>query len=102
MPYRGGAPVHNDLLAGVVSMYFSPITSALPHVNSGKLRAIAVTTTRRAVLLPEVPTMAEAGLPVDLGGFYALVLPAGTPKDIVNRLNEATAKALASPELREK
>ncbi len=103
VPYKGSTPAYADLLTGVVSMYFAVPASGTPYVKSGKLRAIAVTTPRRASLLPEVPTMAEAGLPgFDIGSFYALLVPAGTPKDIVTRLADATAKAVASPDLRDK
>ncbi len=103
VPYKGSTPAYADLLTGLVSLYFAVPASGAPYVKSGKLRAIAVTTPRRASLLPEVPTMAEAGLPgFDIGSFYALLLPAGTPKDIVKRLADATAKAVASPDLRDK
>ena len=103
VPYKGSTPVYADLMAGLVSMYFAVPASGAPYVKSGKLRAIAVTSAKRASLLPSVPTMAEAGLPgYDISSFYALLVPAGTPREIVNRLAEATARAVASPDLREK
>jgi len=103
VPYKGSTPVYADLMAGLVSIYFAVPASGVPYVKSGKLRAIAVTSTKRASLLPTVPTMAEAGLAgYDISSFYALLVPAGTPREIVNRLAEATAKAVASPDLREK
>ena len=103
VPYKGSTPVYADLMAGLVSMYFAVPASGAPYVKSGKLRAIAVTSAKRASLLPSVPTLAEAGLPgYDISSFYALLVPAGTPREIVNRLAEATARAVASPDLREK
>jgi tripartite-type tricarboxylate transporter receptor subunit TctC len=103
VPYKGSTPVYADLMSGLVSMYFAVPASGTPYVKSGKLRAIAVTTSKRASLLPSVPTMAEAGLPgYDISSYYALLVPAGTPRDIVNRLADATAKAVASPDFRDK
>ena len=103
VPYKGSTPVYADLMPGLVTIYFAVPASGAPYVKSGKLRAIAVTSAKRASLLPSVPTMAEAGLPgYDISSFYALLVPAGTPREIVNRLAEATARAVASPDLREK
>ena len=103
VPYKGSTPVYADLMARLVSMYFAVPASGAPYLKSGKLRAIAVTSSKRSSLLPAVPTVAEAGLPgYDISSFYALLVPAGTPREIVNRLADATAKAVAAPELRDK
>ncbi len=98
VPYKGGGPALIDLIAGRVSyMLLNPL-EVLPQVRSGKLRALAVSSAKRSPLLPEVPTMAEAGLPgFEAGVWWALMAPAGTPKDIVAKLNAETLKALADP-----
>lgn len=101
VPYKGNAPALNDLLGGQVTMMFDTITTALPHVKSGKLRALAVTSPRRSALAPELPTMIEAGLPgFDISAWYVLFAPANVPKDIMQRLNAEVNKAIADPELR--
>jgi tripartite-type tricarboxylate transporter receptor subunit TctC len=101
VPYKGAAPAVSDLVAGHVQLIFSDMVSALPHVRTGKLRAVAVT--QRSPLYPDVPTFAEAGLAgYDANAWYALFAPAGTPKDIVTKLSAATAKALQSQELRDR
>jgi tripartite-type tricarboxylate transporter receptor subunit TctC len=103
VPYKGSTPVYADLMSGLVSMYFAVPASGAPYVKSGKLRAIAVTTTKRSSLLPTVPTMAEAGLPgFDISSYYALLVPSGTPREIVNRLGDATAKVVAAPDFRDR
>ena len=93
-----------DLIGGQVDYMFDSITSAMPHIQSGKLRAIAVTTAKRSSALPNVPTVAEAG---PLKGFeasswFGLLAPAGTSPDIVNRIQQEVAKALAAPAVKEK
>ncbi|MEO8752489.1 MAG: tripartite tricarboxylate transporter substrate binding protein [Casimicrobiaceae bacterium] len=101
VPYKGNAPALNDLLGGQVTMMFDTITTALPHVKSGKLRALAVTSTKRSPLAPELPTMIEAGLPgFDISAWYVMFAPANLPKDIMQRLNAEVNKAIADPELR--
>ncbi len=101
VPYKGNAPALVDVLGGQVSMMFDTITTALPHVKSGKLRALAVTSTKRSALAPEVPTMIEAGLPgFDISAWYVMFAPAGTPKDVLQRLNAEVNKAIADPDLR--
>ena len=103
VPYRGGSGSMLDLIAGQVDMTFGTIPSALPHVRSGKMRALAVSGSRRATIAPDVPTVAEAGVPgFALDSWYALFAPGGTPKEIVTQFNAATAKALASAEVRER
>lgn len=103
VPYRGGGPALQDTLGGQVDMSFPTLAAALPHVRAGRLRALAITDKQRSKLLPDVPTMDEAGVK----GFYfvqwlALLAPAGTPPAIVARLNQALNAALQNPGLREK
>jgi tripartite-type tricarboxylate transporter receptor subunit TctC len=101
VPYKGNAPALNDLLGGQVTMMFDTITTALPHVKSGKLRALAVTSVKRSPLAPELPTMIEAGLPgFDISAWYVMFAPANVPKDIMQRLNAEVNKAIADPEMR--
>ncbi len=101
VPYRGGAPALNDLVGGHVDIYVSSLPQVLQLARTGKARALAVTSTRRTELLPDVPTLAEAGLPgFDLSSWWGIVGPAGMPADIVNALNTAIGKQLDSPELK--
>jgi tripartite-type tricarboxylate transporter receptor subunit TctC len=103
VPYRGIAPALNDLLAGQVSMMFAPLSLALPHVKGGKLRALGVASAHRSPLAPDVPTIAEQGLPgFEAVSWYALMGPAGTPSDVVARLNAEAVKALGQPDVKEK
>jgi tripartite-type tricarboxylate transporter receptor subunit TctC len=99
VPYKGGAPAITDLVGGQVQFsYGSPIT-VLPHIKAGRLRAIAVTSPKRMALLPEVPTVAESGLPgYEIGIWYGLLAPAGTPKDVIAKLNAEINKITALPE----
>jgi tripartite-type tricarboxylate transporter receptor subunit TctC len=99
VPYKGSGPAVTDLLAGQVSMMFDNIPSALPHIKAGKLRALATTGARRDPALPDLPTIAEAGVPgYESGVWFGLMVPAGTPKDIVARLNADIVKGAKSPE----
>ena len=103
VPYRGIAPAVNDLLGGQVSMMFAPFQTVLPHIRSGKLRAIGVASLKRSPLMPELPTIAEQGVPkFEAVSWYALMVPAGTPADVVDKLNAATTRALARPDIKEK
>jgi tripartite-type tricarboxylate transporter receptor subunit TctC len=103
VPYKGGAPMMNDLLGGQVSLAFETQPSALPHIKAGKVRALAVTTAKRSSALPDVPTVAEAGLPgYEATTWYGLLVRSGTPKEIVARLYGETIKALETPELKER
>jgi len=102
VPYKGAAPVVNDLLGGVVQMAILDVPVVLPHIKSGKLRAIAVTSARRAPSLPEVPTTVEAGYPkVISDNWYGLVAPAKTPAAALKRLHDAAIAALGAPDLLE-
>jgi tripartite-type tricarboxylate transporter receptor subunit TctC len=99
IPYKGSGPAMTDLLGGQVMMMFDNIPSALPHIKAGKLRALAVTGARRDPLLPDVPTVAEAGVPgYESGVWFGLAVPAGTPKAEISRLNEAAVKGTKAPE----
>jgi tripartite-type tricarboxylate transporter receptor subunit TctC len=103
VPYRGGGPALVDTLAGQVDMSFPTMSAALPHVRAGTLRALAVTGTARSALLPEVPTLQEAGVKdFQFTQWLALLAPAGTPPAVVARLNSALRNALNTKELREK
>jgi tripartite-type tricarboxylate transporter receptor subunit TctC len=102
VPYRGGAPALNDLLAGHVNtMFMSPVVS-LQHIQAKKLTALALAAPTRLELLPDVPTMAETGYPVDASYWFGLVAPAGTPPAVLARLEKALADVLAAPEVRKR
>jgi len=105
-PYRGSGPALIDLMAGNMDLMFDNLPSALPHIRSGRLLALAVTSAQRSTALPDLPTLAEAG-GATLRGFeasswFGLLAPAGTPADIVNRLQQESAKALAGAALKER
>jgi tripartite-type tricarboxylate transporter receptor subunit TctC len=103
VPYRGSSAAHPDLLAGRTAMIFDTITAILPHVQSGGVRALAVTTPTRSISLPDVPTISESGLPgYDANTWGGILAPAGTPRDIVTRLNAEINKALAAEDVRAK
>jgi hypothetical protein len=99
VPYKGSSGATNDLLAGIVESTFAAVPNVLPHIQQGKLRALAVTTSKRIPQLPDVPTLAEAGVPgYEASVWLALLAPANTPSDIVNKLNREIVKVLASPD----
>jgi len=103
IPYKGTGEALTDVMAGRGDMMFAPTVSAMPFVRQGKLRALAVTTPKRAGMLPDVPTVAESGLPgYAFDSWFGVLAPAGTPKEIVNALNAEIGKALASPDVRER
>jgi len=100
IPYKGSGPMITDLLAGTISMSFENMTTAYPPTKTGKLKAIALTTLKRSFVAPEVPTLAESGLPgFDISSWQAMFAPAGLPKDIQARVYAETAKALKSPDI---
>ncbi|GAA4323883.1 tripartite tricarboxylate transporter substrate binding protein [Pigmentiphaga soli] len=100
VPYKGGGPAMTDLIAGQVQLYFCGIASAIPQVKTGKVRPIAVTSSQRTALMPDMPTVAEAGLPgYEVANWYAIVAPAGTPADIVSKVNASLVKLLAKPDV---
>ena len=99
IPYKGSAPALNDLLGGQVMMMFDNIPSAIPHIKSGKLKALATTGARRDPTLPDLPTIAEAGLPgYESGVWFGLMVAANTPREIINKLNAEAVKGTKSPE----
>ena len=106
LPYRGSGPALMDLMAGNVDLMFDNLPSALPQIKAGKLKALAVTSAMRSAAVPELPTVEEAGGPAlkgfEASSWFGLLAPAGTPMDIVNRLQVESAKALATPALKER
>ncbi len=103
VPYKGSGPLTTDLLGGQVTMSFDTLTPVLPHLQAGKLRALAVTTGQRAAVLPEVPTLAESGLAgFDIGTWFGLLAPSATPPAIVARLNTEVVRIVRSPGFRQR
>ena len=103
VPYRGSSPAVTDLMSGAFQVMFDSPPSVLPHIRSGKLRAIAVSGLQRMPELPDVPTVAESGLPgFELIGWNGLLAPAATPAAIVTKMNEAVARAQAEPQVKER
>ena len=103
VPYKGSAPLTTDLLGGQITMSFDTITPVLQNVKAGKLRALAVTTSKRSGALPDVPTLDEAGLKgFNLGTWFGLLAPAATPTDILTKLNTEVVKIINSAEFRKK
>jgi tripartite-type tricarboxylate transporter receptor subunit TctC len=100
VPYKGPAPATVDLLAGQIPLMFNNILSAMPHVKTGRLRALGVTGAKRLPVVPEVPTISEAALAgYEVTGWYGMLAPRDTPKSVVSRLSEEVARAIASPEV---
>ena len=98
IPYKGSGPAVSDLLGGQVNYMFDSITSARPHIQSGKLRALAVTTAKRSTSMPDVPTMEEAGIKgYEVSPWFAAFMPAGTPPAIVKKLNQTFVAAMKQP-----
>jgi tripartite-type tricarboxylate transporter receptor subunit TctC len=103
IPYKGAAPAVNDLLGGQVNIMFADVAAILPHVRAGRVKALGIGSARRFEGLPDVPTIAESGVPgFEGGGFLGLVAPAGTPREAVNALNAAAVKSLGVPEVNER
>ena len=100
VPYKGGAPATADLLGGQVQLLIGGIATNLPHLKSGKLRALGVTSLRRSPSLPEVPAIAETVQGYDASVWIGLVAPAGTPRPAIERVHRAVAGVLQDPELR--
>jgi tripartite-type tricarboxylate transporter receptor subunit TctC len=101
--YKGGGPALTDLLGGQISVFFSGVSSGSAHIRGGKLRALGVTTARRSGALPDVPTIAEAGVPgYEVDGWYGLLAPAATPPAIIARLNGDLSAAVSTPEMKER
>jgi len=101
VPYKGLSPALQDLLTGQVQLMFSSVVAILPHVQAGKLRALATTGARRMALLPDLPTVAESGVPgYQASSWYGILAPAGTPPDVVAKLNAALVEVVAQPDVR--
>jgi len=100
IPYKGSSPATTDLIGGQVQYMFDNMPSAWPHVEAGKLRALAVTTAERSKTAPDLPTMKESGFPnFDVSSWFGVIAPKGTPEDVVNKLNKTIRDALAKPEV---
>jgi len=103
VPYKGGGPAMTDLLGGRVMVFFSTVAVARPHLQSGKIRGLGVTTARRSAALPTLPTIADSGLPgYAVSGWYGVVAPAATPGAVISRLNAETRSVLRLTDIREK
>ena len=103
IPYKGGAPAVADLLSGQVALSFSTVLETIQHVKAGKVRALAVTNDHRSIALPDLPTIAEAGLPgYQSISWLALFAPAGTPKEIVNKVSAESVRILKLPDVKER
>jgi len=103
IPYKGSAPAITDLISGQVNLMFDNLPSSLAQIKAGKLRAIAVTSTKRSPALPDVPTIAESGLPgYEAGSWFGMHAPAGTPRDIIMKIYGVVSKSLHTPEMMER
>ncbi len=103
VPYRGSQPVASDVLAGHIPLGMTDIASAISLIQSGRMKALGVSTARRTSSLPDVPTIAESGLPgYEAVGWFGVVAPAGTPPEVVAKLNAAIAGALNDPAIKER
>ncbi|AVA34194.1 tripartite-type tricarboxylate transporter receptor subunit TctC [Cupriavidus metallidurans] len=101
VPYKGSAQVVNAMLAGDIQLTFDSISTSMPQIRAGRMTALAVTSAKRAAMAPDVPTLAEAGVPgFDINGWYAILAPAGTPRAVVDKLSSEIAAVLTQPELR--
>jgi tripartite-type tricarboxylate transporter receptor subunit TctC len=103
VPYKGSGQAVIDLLAGQVQVMFSGMSSVMPHLKAGKLRALAVTGAQRSPAVPEVPTIAESGFPgFEATAWYGVLAPAGTPKAVVIRLHDEIVRVLKMPDVKER
>src|SRR5262249_17856496 len=103
VPYKGGAPAIADLIAGQVELMFESTNSIAPHVKAGRVRALAVTGTRRALALPEVPTMIESGVAgYEVNAWSGIITTAGVPRPVLDKLNAAVNRAIQAPGTKEK
>ena len=103
VPYKGATPAETDLIGGQVQLMFSSILSALPHVKAGRMKAVAVTSLRRSSLAPELPTVAESGLPgYEMNPWYGVFVPAGTPRPIIDKINRDIVRVLQLPDVKER
>ena len=102
VPYKGAAPLHTAMLANEVKVAFNIIQLPMQQVRRGELRALAIASKKRSSLAPDVPTMAELGYPIDFDTWYAVFAPAGTPREIIDKLNGAILRAMADPAFKER
>jgi tripartite-type tricarboxylate transporter receptor subunit TctC len=102
VPYKGAAPSMTALMSGEVDTMFNGVSSALPHVKAGRLRALAISSAKRSPLLPDLPTVAESGLTYETAGWYGLVAPARTPQAITAKLQSHLHRAMSTPEMKER
>jgi tripartite-type tricarboxylate transporter receptor subunit TctC len=102
VPYKGTSAMFPDLVSGIIDSAVVSIPSGLPFIKSGRARALAVTGAERAASLPDVPTMTELGIALQTAVPYGLVAPAGTPRDVIDRLNKALAEILESPAIKQR
>lgn len=102
VPYKGTPPALTDLLAGNVTFMFANILSVLPHAQSGRLRALAITSARRSPIVPNLPTVAETYPGFESGTWYGLMAPSNTPREIITRLNDVVTRVMQLPDVREK
>ena len=100
IPFKGMGAAYSDLIGGQIQLSFPTIISSIPHINAGRLRALAVTTPTRVPAVPDIPTLAEAGVPgVVVVNWYGLIAPGGTPKAVIDRIGGETVKAMQSPDM---
>src|SRR4029079_11310859 len=102
VPYKGAAPAAQDLAAGHVSMMFDVVVLALPQIKAGRVRALGGAAKERVAVLPEVPTLTEQGFPAEVGGWFGVLAPAGTPPEAIAWLNRETTKVFAAPDTRDR
>jgi tripartite-type tricarboxylate transporter receptor subunit TctC len=103
VPYKGSAPALNDLIAGQVSLMFDLVLTAAPHIKSGAVRGLAVTGAQRSAVLPELPTVAETGLPgYEVSAWFGIFAPAGVPQAVAKRLNAEFVKGMQQPDLKQR
>jgi tripartite-type tricarboxylate transporter receptor subunit TctC len=103
VPYKGASPAINDVIAGHIEVYFGAMVSVLPHVKSGRLRPLGVTSLKRVSALPEVPTIDEQGLRgFETGSWFGVAVPTGTPREIIARLHDEIVRIIALPEIRDR
>ena len=103
VPYKGNAPAFTDVIGGQVSLIFPTMPSAMPFIKSGRLRPIAVTSANRSPAAPDIPTIAESGLPgYEATSWYGILAPARTPREIVARLHEVLVSVIGAPDMKDK
>jgi tripartite-type tricarboxylate transporter receptor subunit TctC len=102
IPYRGGAPAMQDIIAGQADFMFSNLGPATPFIKAGRMRALMLTASKPAALLPEVPTATSVGYPIEVTSWQALAAPAGTPPAIIQRLHQIAAKGMSAPDVKER